>query len=239
MKDWFKKILGSPKRKYLRWSRKKIMRSESIEQRFTWIYQHNFWKNTESVSGSGSTLACTQNLRNELPSIFAEFGIKTVFDAPCGDFNWMRDVVTKTNIEYLGGDIVFPLVEENRRRYWNERTEFIHFDITKDTFPNVDLLICRDCLFHLSYADIERFIKGLEKSTIKYVLTSSHVNDGFANKDILTGDFRNIDLLLPPFNFPQPLHAIDDWIGPLHPRFMGLWKREDIIRSRKESQHKT
>ncbi|HJV74225.1 MAG TPA: hypothetical protein VJ654_08400 [Noviherbaspirillum sp.] len=234
MWNWLKKILGSPKRKYLRWSKKKVMKAPSIEDRFTWIYQHNFWNNSESVSGSGSTLAFTKNLRSKLPILFAEYDIKTVFDAPCGDFNWMRDVVSRTNIKYLGGDIVLPLVNENNKRYQDERTSFILFDITKDNFPDVDLLICRDCLFHLSYSDIEKFINGLQKSKIKYVLTSSHINTGFENKDILSGDFRNIDLVRFPFDFPEPLQAIDDWIHPHQPRFMGLWRREDLIPFMKE-----
>ena len=81
----------------------KIMTLPTAEQRFTWIYQNDYWQSKESVSGTGSTLKYTENLRKELPSLFQKFGIHRVFDAPCGDFNWMSQLLREVDVSYIGG----------------------------------------------------------------------------------------------------------------------------------------
>ncbi|WP_298199061.1 class I SAM-dependent methyltransferase [Novosphingobium sp.] len=203
----------------------------AIEETFDSIYRSNHWGSAESVSGEGSTLAYTENLRRELPILFAKYDIKTVFDAPSGDFNWMSLVVGETDIEYLGGEIVRSLVDSNRRRSTKPNTRFEHFDITRDRFPDADLWICRDCLFHFSYEHIGRALALFAKSRIPYVLTTTHANTGFENHDIETGGFRLIDLFSAPFSFPVPMDQIEDWIPGFPRRLMCLWSRDQILRA--------
>src|SRR5262249_32666360 len=67
----------------------------SLEDRFAVLYKTCYWggdKQNESFSGPGSTLEYTQVLRRELPKLFEQFAIRSVFDAPCGDFKWMKHV---------------------------------------------------------------------------------------------------------------------------------------------------
>ena len=197
------------------------------EETFSQIYLQNSWGNPESVSGDSSTLHYTENLRRELPGLFESYGIRTVLDAPCGDYNWMQHVVNSTNISYIGGDIVALLVEENNRKYGSDRVSFVHLDITSSPLPAADLMIVRDCLFHLSYRHIEDFLRNLLRSDIKYLLTTTHINENsFSNNDIGAGDFRLIDLYSEPFHFPAPLTAIDDWIPGYNKRQMCLWSTE-------------
>src|SRR5260370_61794 len=118
------KLLGSPKRKYLRLVRRRILASDSIEHRFTWVYKRNHWGDRESVSGPGSTLRYTENLRKQLPLLFAEYKVRKVLDAPCGDFNWMQEDVKEIDIDYVGADIVPQLVENNNALYKSERVGF-------------------------------------------------------------------------------------------------------------------
>ena len=60
----------------------------------------------------------------------------------------------------------------------------------------------RDCLFHLSYKDINKFLDNIAKVDYKYILTTTHILDeDFANKDIISGDYRMINLFSEPFNF--------------------------------------
>ena len=60
----------------------------------------------------------------------------------------------------------------------------------------------RDCLFHLSYEDINRFLTNLSNTNYKYLLTTTHtVEKDFKNSNINTGDFRLINLFGPPFSF--------------------------------------
>ena len=138
-------------------SKKKILsKDDDIETRFTKIYSNNYWGNKESVSGSGSTLEYTENIRNGLNKLINQYSITSIFDAPCGDFNWMKLLIkNNNNIQYIGGDIVKPLIESNIALYQSERVKFKHIDLTSDTYPYADLMFCRDCLFHLSYNDIK------------------------------------------------------------------------------------
>ena len=96
-------------------------------------------------------------------------------------------------------------------------------DITQDEFPNVDLLFCRDCLFHLSFQDINLVINNIARSNIKYILTTSFVQG--SNHDINTGEFRELSFEEDPYNFDKPIDAIDDYIEGTVPRRMCLWAR--------------
>jgi hypothetical protein len=202
----------------------------SVEDRFTWIYEKNFWGDDESVSGDGSTLANTENLRKELPGLFATLSVGTVFDAPCGDFGWMGGLLEKVDVDYIGGDVVRPLIDMLNHKHTDGRKRFIHINLITDAFPKADLMICRDCLFHLSYSDAKAVLENFVRSDIPYLLTTTHVNTGhFHNSDIRTGGFRWIDLFSVPFNLPDdPLYRIDDWVPPDPARQMCLWSKEQI-----------
>lgn len=201
------------------------------EDRFTAIYRANRWGSPESVSGPGSTLNYTAKLRERLPDLIEAYSVRTVFDAPCGDFNWMHLVVQSGDFNYIGGDIVEALIDRNNQCFRNERTLFIHLDITAHNFPKADLMILRDCLFHMSDKDIWATLNNFVQSQIPYLLTTTHMNlSGFANNDISTGEFRLLDLFSSPFCFPRdPLERIEDWIEPYPPREMCLWSREQVL----------
>jgi SAM-dependent methyltransferase len=200
--------------------------------KFTDIYLTNYWRNGESRSGVGSTLDYTENLRKELPNLFEKFDIKKILDAPCGDFNWMRLVIElNNNLEYIGGDIVRELIEDNNRKYKERRINFLELDITEDKLPEADLMICRDCLFHLPIKEVQKFIKNFRESNIKYLLTTSHINSvkNETNSDIEDGQFCFIDLFKEPYNFPrETLYSIDDWVEGFPERKMYLWSKEQI-----------
>jgi len=197
---------------------------------FTQIYECNWWGSGESVSGTGSTLAYTTNLRQKLPEFFEKFSVHKVFDAPCGDFNWMRHVVRSCEIDYVGGDIVPQLIQRNSTMYQSERTRFVVANVITDKLPQADLWICRDCLIHFSFNDILATFENFTRSEIDYLLTTTHLNaNGFKNLDIRTGDARLIDLFSAPFFLPSEcLYAIDDWLEPEVPRKMVLFNRRQI-----------
>lgn len=210
-----------------------IESSDSLEDRFTRIYTHNLWGDAESASGTGSNLQHTANLRATLPRLMREHGIKTVFDAPCGDFHWMREVVAKTAVRYIGGDIVRPLIEKLTHAESTPRVSFMQIDLTRDSFPAADLMICRDCLFHLSYRDCLAVLRNFLAANIPLLLTTTHeLRQAAVNHDIATGDFRPMDLLRPPYGFPPAtLARIEDWLPPDPPRFMCLWTRAQVARA--------
>lgn len=229
---FIKKLIGlqpaSPKKAF-----RKIMPQLNLEDRFTQIYKINYWGSHESASGVGSTLQVTENLRNELPILFNQFGIKRIFDGPCGDFHWMQHIVNIAQLQYIGGDIVAPLIESNQSKYASESVEFIRIDLTKDAIPSTDLMICRDCLFHLSFADIKLVLVNFVQSQTPFLLTTSYKNNGdWENKDIITGHFRLIDLFSAPYQFStSTLYQIEDWLPPDNQRSLYLWSREQVIQA--------
>ena len=70
--------------------RRQIAASPDPKAAFTTIYRQNVWGSRESVSGNGSTLASTEVFRAEFAALLTTLGIRSILDAPCGDFNWMR-----------------------------------------------------------------------------------------------------------------------------------------------------
>jgi len=197
---------------------------KNTEELFTYYYRTNKWGNSESLSGPGSSLAATSNLRKILPEIIKDYGVKRILDAPCGDFHWFKVVTIPDEVMYIGGDIVRILVEENNIHFSKTNIKFIHLDILNDEIPTADLWLCRDTLFHFSNADVIKVLDNLKKSEIKYFLSTSYP-EVEENTDILTGDFRPINLDLPPFSLPYHLLGYFDDSDEGHiGKKLGLWE---------------
>jgi hypothetical protein len=211
---------------------KKVLAHSSIKQRFAAIYHSNYWDDTHSLSGSGSNLKSTKRVIKQLPVLIKKFNINSILDAPCGDFYWMKNVLNKVNVNYLGGDIVGKIVNSNNSKYKSKKINFTKINIISDALPSAQLMICRDCLFHLSNDSIKLFLDNFLNSNIKYLLTTTHYNNAdFKNTDIKDGNFRLLDLFSAPFNFDKDvLYQIDDWIDGYNPRGMILLSREQIKR---------
>jgi SAM-dependent methyltransferase len=172
------------------------------------IYRKKLWNSSESVSGTGSTISNTYQLRQALPSLFDRYSIKSILDLPCGDFNWMRRIELG-EIKYIGGDLVSDLIEKNKK-YEAKNIIFIRRNLIIEDLPSCDLLMVRDCLVHFSYFDIDRALQNIKRSGCKYLLTTSFEGD-FDNTDIRTGFWRPINLRKPPFNFPEPIDVVSDF----------------------------
>ena len=211
--------------------RTEVLALDDAQARFTAIYTKNTWGNDESASGWGSTLAYTAPLRAKLPELFQRYQVGTVFDAPCGDFNWFRHVLKDNPLTYIGGDIVAPMIERLNGQYGDSRIHFVHIDLIAQPFPKADLMICRDCLFHLSFRDTRAVLANFVASGIPYLLTTTYANDDgqLRNRDIETGDFRYIDLFSPPYGLPRDVgFRVNDFQPPEPRREMCLWTREQV-----------
>jgi SAM-dependent methyltransferase len=207
--------------------RRRIRAMGGIQNVFTTIYEENSWKSDESVSGPGSTIEYTQNIVKELPRIISDLRLKRILDAPCGDYNWFRLIERDDDISYLGADIIDALISSNQERYGDDNTRFIHLDITNDALPAADLWLCRDCLYHLSNNDIFKAINNFLNSDITHLLTSSFPKST-KNTNILTGQWRLLNLELPPFSFCKPLLSVDDWIEGYPVRQLALWEKSQL-----------
>ena len=171
---------------------------------FSGYWRKNHWGNAESKSGDGSTLRYTEHIRQEIPILLNRLNATSMLDAPCGDFNWFKEIKFEYAIEYTGGDIVDDMVLELNHKYGNATRKFIVMDAVRDKLPDVDIWMCRDLIFHLPTLDVKKLIDNFIKSNIKYLLITSHVASDISNADTFLGGFRLINLLNPPFTLPKP-----------------------------------
>ncbi len=182
-----------------------------------WVNNGFYSNSDETKSGGGSTLEMTENIRKEIVKIIKEKNIKTVVDIPCGDFNWMKEIVFRFE-RYVGGDIVPDCIKENNDRYSNSRIKFIEHDILQDPIPDGDLLIVRDLIGHYPLSDGKNIIDNILKSNCKYLLcttwyndTNQEFNNQYINNDIpQIGKWYPINLMAKPFNFPDPDFIIEE-----------------------------
>lgn len=207
--------------RYNRGSQESVSKTMSIESIFTGIYRKNAWRNSESRSGSGSTVAATEALRLALPEFVARFGIKSFLDLPCGDWNWMRHV--ELGCQYIGADIVQEVVVDNQQKYGGQ---FIQLDLLVSDLPKVDVIFCRDCLVHFAPADVRQAIENMQRSGSTYLLTTTFP-DHVVNQIIATGQWTPYNLQVEPFNFPEPLTIINEHYFLDFPyntdKSLGLW----------------
>jgi hypothetical protein len=187
-------------------SYQKMLALGNPKDKFSEIYKNNLWSSSESLSGEGSEVAYTEPLRKWLVSNILNLKVKDFVDAPCGDYNWMKLVTPKVDINYIGLDIVGSVISKNKLEYGSPKVDFRIANICEDVLPACDILMVRDCLFHLSNDDINNFLNNLARTDYKYLLTTTHkVEREFKNLNIITGDFRIIDLFSEPFNFDPKL----------------------------------
>jgi hypothetical protein len=185
---------------------------------FDEIYKTNKWGNDESVSGSGSTIGATKHVIIGLNDIVKKYDINSILDIPCGDFNWMRKV-NMSKVDYLGADIVEDLVQSNRTKYPDHK--FKVMDLTKDQLPKVDLIFCRDCLFHLPYELINTGLENIKNSGSKYLLTTTFTDKTIPNRDIKLGQWRRLNLEIEPFSLSPPIEIFNE--KTYKDKSMGLW----------------
>lgn len=182
-----------------------IVHSENI---FDTIYKLNTWGNSEAKSGPGSSVRYTKPLRKALPKMWKKYNVNTFLDAPCGDFNWIQ-LVNMDSINYIGCDIVDSVIDNNIKLYSRNNIQFHNLDITKDDLPKVDMILCKDCLQHLSNENVYKSLNNFKRSGSKYLLVTSYPLT-HQNWDIKDGDYRPLNLFIEPFNLKFPLEEIKE-----------------------------
>lgn len=204
--------------------RYRIMSAESI---FTEIYRKNSWGGI-SKSGSGSDLSQTQTIREKLPQLVKDLEISSLLDIPCGDFYWLKEV-NLDFLSYVGADIVDDIIRHNQEKFHKQNRTFIKLDIPNDDLPKVDLIFCRDLFVHFSFNDISKSIRNIKRSGSKYLLTTSFTETK-VNVDIVTGEWRKLNLQMLPFSFSDPLKIIIEKSSEdrAFDKSLSLWKISDL-----------
>jgi hypothetical protein len=208
----------------LRW------RLASRREVFSEVYATQAWGSRESGSGTGSELRATGNIRERLPELLDRLGATTLLDAPCGDWNWMQHVDLRVK-RYFGVDIVPSVIEANRARFGSPERHFECLDLTRDPLPRADVILCRDCLVHVSFEDIAAILENFRRTGATYLLVNTYP-EVERNRNQFTGKpWRRLNFRLPPFEFPEPLAMLPDG-GEVDPSQLALWRLEDLPRVR-------
>lgn len=193
---------------------------------FRHAYATNHWAGPESKSGPGSSLDQTAAIRRLLPELFHRLGIRSLLDLPCGDCHWMA-TIDLGSIAYTGADFLPELIESNTRRYAGPLWQFRVLDLMASPLPVVDLLLCRDCLVHLSFQDIARAVANIRASGATWLLTTTFPQPQ-VNDDIRTGDWRPLNLEAAPFHWPKPeellVEECTEADGLFADKSLGLWR---------------
>jgi hypothetical protein len=199
------------------------LRSLNRRRIFRVAFQNNLWDGEQSASGLGSSLEATEPLRSELPGVLARPYIKSLLDIPCGEVHWISNM-TRGTYRYIGADIVQEVIEKNRKTH-SDLGEFVCLDLLTDPLPKADVILCRDCLVHLSLRDGVRAIRNMQKSGAAFLLLTTFPGVT-KNTDTVAPYWRPLNMQIEPFNLTTPLELIKDYApGTKNApgQFLGMW----------------
>lgn len=202
-----------------------------LSQRFQRIHETNLWGADTSVSGVGSELAATTAIRERLPGLLQELGVRSLLDAPCGDHRWMASLELDLD-RYVGMDIVPSIVEALQQRYQGDaRRAFLLADLTRDALPRCDLILSRDCLVHFSFATLRRAVLNLKASGATWLLTTTFP-ELERNEDVEDADWRPLNFERAPLNWPAPMDVTNERCteagGAYADKSLALWRLSDL-----------
>jgi len=155
----------------------------------------NGWRagRPETVCGNGSMLENTVNIRQWLPILVQQYGIRRVCDAGAGDMYWLRHM--NWAVQYRAFDLIVrdPAVTK--------------IDITKEALPPCDAILCRMVLNHLvDGPERIQMALALFRQSAKYLIATQF--DG--PQPCRSKQFFRLDLRAEPFNLGAPLEAMQD-----------------------------
>lgn len=202
-----------------------------LAARFERIETTNLWGAATSVSGLGSEDPATAAIRDALPGLLQRLGARSLLDAPCGDAGWIGRM--KLDLDYTGIDIVPSLIKANRRRVADGELSgrFLVADMTRDALPRADVVLCRDCLVHLSFDNIARAVARLRDSGARFLLVTTFP-EWESNRDCEDGDWRALNMEKAPFDWPAPHVLInercEEGSGGWRDKSLGLWQLDQL-----------
>lgn len=183
----------------------------------------------ETVSGPGSSLEQTVELRRRLPALLRQVAARSLLDAGCGDLHWIARIDLALE-QFIGVDIVPALVDDLRRRFGGDVRRFIAADICTDPLPSADVILCRDCLGHLASPDVQRALRNFRRSGASYLLATTFPRTA-RNEEIETGGWRPLNLERVPFSLPPPVTMMVEHCTEAQGRYadksLGLWRLAD------------
>lgn len=156
----------------------------------------------ESLSGPGSAMEATDEVRQWLIPALAALGVRTLADVPCGDWHWISGLdFFHAGIEVCGYDILGDVIRENRSRF--PGVMFRELNAIVDAIPlRPDAILSRDFIVHLSLDHGRRVVANFRKSGARYTILTTY--PGAENAELAESHpgwgWRPLDMEAEPFS---------------------------------------
>lgn len=191
----------------------------TLADTFDRIYRGNKWNGVESRSGPGSGTAATHHLVSVLPKLCEMLNVRSVLNVGCGDDFWMPEL---PDAIYYGVDVSRIALARARKTH-PERS----YAPAYSKWPEVDLVICRDVIQHLSFETAVPLLDRISRHG-RWLLLSTYMR--VENGDTFDGGYTEPNLMRLPYNLGPPMLMIfDGWdyeTGEDYRdtrKFLGLW----------------
>lgn len=218
---------------------------DKVKHVFDEIYSKRKWSKEGNGSGTGSSIKNTMNLRNILTKFLLKNNINSIADAPCGSCLWTStwlNELRKQNIQisYYGFDIATEAVV-NCKKSMKYLTNFHDIKIEQNNISdiiipdNVDLLLSRDTLQHLSFDDIFKTLKNFAKyNSIKFYIIGGYLESN-DNVDIKNGDYFNFNITKKPFEIIPDYIIKENNFGNEFPKYLFVFDGDNFRKQVKNS----
>lgn len=171
--------------------------ASSTSAAFDKIYREKLWTNrreSESISGPGSTKRDTQMGRVCIAAWLEKYGIASLGDI-CGDFNWQHMIRGINESNYIGFDTSEVALERARRKHPGWRLE--RLDLVDHVPPHTDAFMVREVLQHLPLKMGAKLVQNVIRSGARFLIVSTFPSR--ANHDIPVGQYYTNNIAREPF----------------------------------------
>jgi hypothetical protein len=97
--------------------------------------------------------------------------------------------------------------------------------------PRCDAILCRDCLVHLSFANIERATANFRRSGATWLIATTFPQ-WQNNLDCEDGDWRALNFERAPFSWGAPVELLNENCteagGGWRDKSLGVWRLSEI-----------
>lgn len=211
---------------------------------FAKIYRDHLW-GSASKSGPGSTVEAAAGAVIALKQAMLHTCARSLLDVGCGDFGWLGTALPSLRAEGAIGELVevraIDIVEEPfagaRSRFPD--VKFAVLDVVTSIPPGTEhrpeLVLCRQCLNHMSLADAQAALTHIMKSGATFLLASTYdeapSNAQVDSAAVGSTAYREWSLDAPPFDTilggPPEAKWLDEYSDArrhANPMQLALWR---------------
>ena len=103
--------------------------------------------------------------------------------------------------KYVGIDASKYAIEKATLLNRGVNAQFILADARSYKYSGYDLIICKDVLQHLSNESVQRILEKVKRNNRLAIFVNDTVTGVKQNHDIRDGEYRPLNILMPPFDF--------------------------------------